>query len=137
MNRKAWVANALALALVLSLAGAASALDKPPIRIVNGDPDNWEIKVWSYEHGEGAILSCQTLDWSSERVREIEPRVEPNEILIFFNDHYGNFSRLWFWFRVWNRHTNEYQDHTTDYLPARWGATWTWDGNRWRCSGCN
>ncbi len=114
-----------------------SGVTSPPIWIVNDASDTWDIKVWSY-NGESSstFLSCQTLDRSAERLREIERRVESSEFAKLSRNHCGNYTTVWFWFRLWNRDTGESFDYLTDYLPARWGATWTWDGRSWACSKC-
>mgnify|MGYP001178067379 CR=1 FL=1 len=116
----------------------ASSDDRPPIYIINERNDTWEVAVWAYDGYANApvLYSCQTLRRSSEYLRTIDP-VKASGLSELFKDHCGNYGGVRLYFRVYNKETGE--SHNYDTFGIRnwttWGATWTWDGKRWRCSG--
>lgn len=140
---KNWVALVAAVLLIAAFSASAFAqvtymLNKPPITIINPDP-KWQVKVWAYEFGGSTAVSCQTLNWSTERKREIEPKVLDDVYdlvgawLIF--DHCGSYSTLSLWFRVYHNDTGETKDFDLTHRQTSWGDTWTWNGREWSCSG--
>lgn len=113
-------------------------LDWPPVTIINERTSLWEVKVWAYPGNATTwqSYSCQTIHYNSDYSRIIEPWHTTDLLEELFYDHCGNYESLTFWFRTWNRDTGEYREFSTFGYPTPWGATWTWDGLKWTCSGC-
>lgn len=142
-SKRSWVGLALTLLIVMSVSGSALAkvsykLTKPSIKIINND-SKWQVKVWAYELGGSTTISCQTLGWSTERHREIEPKVI-NDVYSWAGawlvlNHCGEYSKLGLWFRVYHTDTGEEKDFDLTDRPTTWGDTWTWNGREWLCSG--
>lgn len=147
---KSFVAFALLVLLVTTNAWAfvpdidvdkepdVETLNLPPVRIVNNVNDTWSVKVWAYPGWatEWQITSCQTLDYDFAWSRPIDPIRVRDPFKQLWTNHCGNYETLTFWFRAWNQHTGEYRDYSTFGIPAPWGATWSWDGLYWNCTGC-
>lgn len=112
--------------------------DIDPISIINDANDVWSIKVWAYPGWatEWQTFSCQTLGYSTDRVRDISTQTLKDAWARPIYNHCGDWNDLTFWFRMWNTKTGDVRDYSTFGSPTPWGATWRWDGKTWTCFGC-
>lgn len=110
---------------------------KVPIYIINARNDIWQVKVWAYSGGAKSpeLYSCQTIHYTSERMAIIRPDTASG-LAELWRNHCGNYDSVTLWFQTYNTVTGVTLDYSTFGEPTPWGATWTWDGNRWTCSGC-